>query len=528
MAIIQQIDSGHLRLQARCMPAAIAVWLLMAWLTGCGAGGNTSSTTPIQPGTIMFSASALTAAQTAGTVSITVNRTAGFNGAVTAIYATSDGTATAGIDYASTSATLSWPDGDTTPRIVAVPLSTSPAFYGPRTFTLSLSAATGGAALGTSTVAITINGSASSPVAPAGTLGFSSNSVTVAQTAGSVVIPVSRISGSSGAISVAYATANGTAVAGNEYTTTNGTLTWANGDTATKTITIPISNATPYNGSHTFTLTLSSPTGGANLGAITSAVVNVTGSWIAPSTYPQFDFSQWKLTLPIDQYGETGGTNGTQYEAYTIYPAQLVAGFVDLYFYADASGNIIFTAPSNGATTSPGSGSDHTRSELRELYTGSHADSNSDWNSTIGGTLTATCRVLSVAAKSDEATIGQIHGQSYVFMLIIYRPAYKDIAVDVYTTNGSSSAHPRTSLLTGVSLGDTVTYSIHYAGSTITTTAKDVTTNAATQTLISSPDSTWAGTGVYFKLGAYHSVTNTGNAAGDQTQVSFSAFAVSH
>jgi len=41
-------------------------------------------------------------------------------------------------------------------------------------------------------------------------------------------------------------------------------------------------------------------------------------------------------------------------------------------------------------------------------------------------------------------------------------------------------------------------------------------------------DPSWAGTPVYFKVGAYHSVSNTGNPAGDETQTSFNAFAVTH
>ncbi|HEY0307757.1 MAG TPA: polysaccharide lyase family 7 protein [Acidobacteriaceae bacterium] len=508
------------------LASTLALLMLLA-LVSCSAGSSNAQTATSQPGTISLLSSSITATQASGSISITVNRTNGFNGAVTVAYATSNGTATAGTDYTATSSSLTWPDGDTTPRLVAIPINASPAFYGLRTFAFTLSAPTGGAILGTASVAVSITGNSTSPAMP-GTLGFSSNSATIAQTVGSIIVPVSRSSGSSGAVAVSYATGNGSATAGNEYAATSGSLSWADGDTAVKNITVPLSNASPYNGSHTFMITLASPTNGAALSAIPSVTINVTGSWIAPSTYSQFDLSKWKLTLPIDQYGGTGGTNGTQYEAYTIYPAQLTAGFTDAYFYADTSGNVIFTAPSNGASTSPGSGSDHTRSELRELYTGTGADSNNDWSSTIGGTLTATCRVLSVSVNSDEATIGQIHGQNYVFMLIIYRPGNKDIAVDIYTSNTSTSAHSRTSLLTGVNLGDTVTYSIRYAGSTITTTVKDVTTNSATQTLLSSPDSTWTGTGVYFKLGAYHAVPNKGNPAGDQTQVSFSAFATTH
>jgi hypothetical protein len=115
-----------------------------------------------------------------------------------------------------------------------------------------------------------------------------------------------------------------------------------------------------------------------------------------------FTLSGWNLTLPIDSSGGTGGTNGTQLAASTISTSQLTSGFVDSFFYADSSGRLVFTAPSNGAVTTPGSGSDHTRSELRELYSGPGADGSNDWNSAIGGTLTAACTVQSVSVDSDD------------------------------------------------------------------------------------------------------------------------------
>ena len=39
---------------------------------------------------------------------------------------------------------------------------------------------------------------------------------------------------------------------------------------------------------------------------------------------------------------------------------------------------------------------------------------------------------------------------------------------------------------------------------------------------------TGAGMGCNFKLGAYSGAPNTGNPAGDQTQVTFSSFSVTH
>jgi endoglucanase len=115
-------------------------------------------------------------------------------------------------------------------------------------------------------------------------LAFAAATFTVAEATKTVTISVNRSGGSSGAVSVHYATANGSATSGANYTGTTGTLTWASGDAAAKTFAIPISNATPFTGAKTFTVALSSPTASATLGATSSATVTIDGS--AASTSP--------------------------------------------------------------------------------------------------------------------------------------------------------------------------------------------------------------------------------------------------
>ena len=110
----------------------------------------------------------------------------------------------------------------------------------------------------------------------AGTLSVAQASYSVMQTSGSVAVKVSRTGGSTGAVSVSYATANGTAVAGTQYTASSGTLNWASGDAADTTVTVPVS-ATAFSGSKTFTLALSAPSGGATLGT-PAATVSIIGS----------------------------------------------------------------------------------------------------------------------------------------------------------------------------------------------------------------------------------------------------------
>jgi hypothetical protein len=118
------------------------------------------------------------------------------------------------------------------------------------------------------------------PPLPAGTVALSATSYNVAQDVGLLTITVNRTDGSRDA-TVGYATADGTALAGSDYTARSGTLTWASGDSAPKTISLPISNATPNSGDKTFTVTLSNPTNTLTLGTPVDATVNITATTTA-------------------------------------------------------------------------------------------------------------------------------------------------------------------------------------------------------------------------------------------------------
>ncbi len=111
------------------------------------------------------------------------------------------------------------------------------------------------------------------PVSP-GTLQLTSGTYSVAENGGAVTIRVSRVGGTSGAASVAYATSNGTAVAGVNYTAASGTLNWTNGDAATKSFSVAIANNGVYEGDKTFFVKLSSASG-ADLGSPANATVTI-------------------------------------------------------------------------------------------------------------------------------------------------------------------------------------------------------------------------------------------------------------
>jgi endoglucanase len=233
-------------------------------ITGSGGAGNV--------GTLVLSSSTYSVTQSAGTLSVTVNRTGGSTGTASVNYATSNGSALSGTDYTAASGTLNWAANDGAAKPLTVPITSTAAFSGSKTFTVTLSSAAG-STLGTpAAAAVTITGSANP-----GMLALAASTYSVTQIGGSVMITVNRSGGTFGTAAVTYATSNGTATAGTHYTATTNTLNWASGDGGPKTFVVPVSNTTPFTGSKTFTVTLSSPVG-ATLGTQVTSTVTITGS----------------------------------------------------------------------------------------------------------------------------------------------------------------------------------------------------------------------------------------------------------
>jgi hypothetical protein len=104
-------------------------------------------------------------------------------------------------------------------------------------------------------------------------VGFSSANASVNENAGTATISVQRTGGIAGAASVDYATANGTAISGTDYTATNGTLNWMDAEAGAKTFTVAITDEAIVDGNVNFTVTLTNATGAA-LGA--TAVQTIT------------------------------------------------------------------------------------------------------------------------------------------------------------------------------------------------------------------------------------------------------------
>jgi hypothetical protein len=100
-----------------------------------------------RPGTVRLSAALLTASERAPSVTVELRRDGGTNGRVSVPWATRDGGATAGSDYARSGGVVVLAAGQESATI-AVPLLDDPRDEGDETFTIALAAPGGGAILG--------------------------------------------------------------------------------------------------------------------------------------------------------------------------------------------------------------------------------------------------------------------------------------------------------------------------------------------------------------------------------------------
>lgn len=260
----------------RHLPTRRHVVAASAWLAGTLLLIPASSFAQSSPGTFSVAQATYAVTQGTGSVQVIVTRAGGTSGAVGVNYGTMNGSAIAGADYIQSVGSLAWGAGDATTRTISIPLPATASYSGTKTFAVVLSSPTQHAALGTQSAAtVSITGSGSTAV---GVLSLAQPSYTTPQTTGSVQVVITRTGGTAAAVSVNYGTANGSAVAGVNYTPCFGMLAWGAGDSSSRTVTIPLLSAASYSGAKNFNIVLSAPGEGAILGAQSATAVWIQGT----------------------------------------------------------------------------------------------------------------------------------------------------------------------------------------------------------------------------------------------------------
>lgn len=284
------------------------------------------------PSTVEFSAANYSVQENAGSAAVTVTRSDGF-GSFAFSYAAADGTAHAGVDYTAASGTVYFNAGETS-RAIAIPILDHAAYQGNKTVNLSLSPCLG-LSLGTQGTAVltildyhappaaaptpsqppaptpTPAPAPATPSLPPDTIQFSAASYSVQENAGSATITVTR-QGGGGAYAFGYATGDGTARAGVDYTAASGTLYFAASETS-KTFTVSVIDHATYQGNKALNLSLT-PYIGLSLGNPTTAVLTLVDyhsqgptSQSSPATMPAVPVSMVQFSAATYSASEAAG-----------------------------------------------------------------------------------------------------------------------------------------------------------------------------------------------------------------------------
>jgi hypothetical protein len=129
---------------------------------------------------------------------------------------------------------------------------------------------------------------------------------------------VTRTGGIANGASVQFATSNGSALDGSDYTANSGTLTFAQGET-NKTFMVSITNDGAFEPDETVNLTLSNPGGGATLGSQSAATLTITDNDAAPSfgisdvTLAEGNSGTTSFTFTVTKTGATAAASSVSF-----------------------------------------------------------------------------------------------------------------------------------------------------------------------------------------------------------------------
>jgi Calx-beta domain-containing protein len=223
-------------------------------LLGDGAGAGTITDDDAGPG---LSIDDITEAEGEGPLPKNFRFTVRLDGAavgqvVTVKYAVKDGTATAPVDYLITPSQGTLTFLNSNPQTITVAVNDDSLAEGTETFTVELSEAVNAVINKGVGVGTIVNDDGPPAI-------VSINDVSVAENLGPALFTVSLSAPVTQAVVVSYATKDGSAAGGRDYTPSSGTVTFAPNDVAPKTISVPVTNEDLNEADEAFTVELSNP-----------------------------------------------------------------------------------------------------------------------------------------------------------------------------------------------------------------------------------------------------------------------------
>ncbi|WP_422033600.1 Calx-beta domain-containing protein [Reyranella sp.] len=209
-------------------------------------------------------------------LAFTVTLSEATSGPVTVTYATADGTAKAGEDYTAQTGTLTFAAGETS-KVINVAVMGDTVIERKETLKINLTTPAGATLADAAATGTILNDDARLSVADA-TVTEGNNGTT------NLAFTVTLSAATSGPVTVDYATGNGSARAGQDYTAQTGTLTFAAGETS-KIVNIQVTGDTAVEANETLKLVLSSPAGATikDGGAIGTIVNDDNGTPTLPT-----------------------------------------------------------------------------------------------------------------------------------------------------------------------------------------------------------------------------------------------------
>ena len=226
------------------------------------------------PASLQFSAPTFSVNEDGTPVAaVTVTRTGSSAGIASATLNLTNGTATAPADYNNTDIPVTFAAGETT-KTINVPIVDDSVVDPNETVKLSLTNPTG-ATIGAQSTA-TLNIIDNDTPVPTSTLQFSAPTFRIREDGTAVAaVTVNRTGDRTAAVSATVNLADGSAKATDDYGNSPILVNFAAGDNTPKTIEIPVVDDTLVERNETVNLSLANPTGGARIGAQSTATMTI-------------------------------------------------------------------------------------------------------------------------------------------------------------------------------------------------------------------------------------------------------------